>query len=303
VGRRVLFLKEQAMPTVEEFQQLQTAIAALTKRVQSLEDRLAKSGSSSFLTWDSHHESPRLSVPPDWKPNGLETEIGAHWFNRIGIVAVLVSVGFFLNYAFDNEWVGPAGRVLIGLVLGVSTVFWSEFIRRKGHRIFSYSLKGIGIGTLYLSLWAASQVYHLIPNALASFSMMAVTVATIGLALWQDAEVIAAFAAFGAFLTPVMLSVGTNNASSLFTYVAILNVGALFLLVYKPWIRVLFGSYAGTLILYSSWHYRFYTQDQFLLALASVTVFFLIFAVAPFVYRRRGIAFAVLLLALMNAAS
>jgi uncharacterized membrane protein len=156
---------------------------------------------------------------------------------------------------------------------------------------------------LYLSLWAASQVYHLIPNALASFSMMAVTVATIGLALWQDAEVIAAFAAFCAFLTPVMLSVGTNNASSLFTYVAILNVGALFLLVYKPWIRVLFGSYAGTLILYSSWHYRFYTQDQFLLALASVTVFFLIFAVAPFVYRRRGIAFAVLLLALMNAAS
>src|SRR5215467_10517533 len=128
------------MPTVEEFQQLQTAITALTKRVQTLEERLAKLGSS-FLTSDSHHESPRLSVPPDWKPGGLETEIGAHWFNRIGNVAVLVSVGFFLNYAFDNEWVGPAGRVLIGLVLGVSTVFWSEFIRRKGHRIFSYSLK------------------------------------------------------------------------------------------------------------------------------------------------------------------
>jgi uncharacterized membrane protein len=291
------------MPAIEEFQQLQAAVAGLTKRVQRLEERLAKSGSSSLLTLDSHHESARVSAPPDWKPGGLETEIGAHWFNRIGIVAVFVSVGFFLNYAFDNEWVGPAGRVLIGLVLGVSTVFLSEFIRRRGHRIFSYSLKGIGIGVLYLSLWAASQVYHLIPNALAWFSMMTVTVATIGLALWQDAELIAAFAAFGAFLTPAMLSVAINNASSLFSYLAILNVGALVLLVCKPWIRVLLGSYAGTLILYSSWHYRFYTPDEFLLALTSVTAFFLIFAVAPFVYRQQGISLAVLLVALMNAAS
>src|SRR5215475_11794046 len=289
------------MPTVEEFQQLQAALAGLTKRVQRLEERLEKSGS--LLTLESHHESARVSDPRDWKPRGLETAIGAHWFNRIGIIAVLVSVGFFLSYAFDNEWVKPADHVLIGLVLGVFTVFWSEFIRRRGHGIFSYSLNGIGIGVLYLSLWAASQVYHLIPNTLAWFSMMTVTVTTIGLALWQDAQVIAAFAALGAFLTPAMLSVGTNNASSLFSYLAILNVGALVLLVYKPWIRVLLGSYAGTLILYSSWHYRFYTESQFLLVLTSVTAFFLIFAVAPFVYRQVGISLAVLLLALMNAAS
>jgi uncharacterized membrane protein len=291
------------MPTVEEFQQLQKALAALTKRVQWLEDRLAKASSTSLLPFDSAHESARVSAPPDWKPGGLESEIGAHWFNRVGIAAVLIGVGFFLNYAFDNDWVGPAGRVLIGLILGVTTVFWSEFIRRRGHRIFSHSIKGIGIGVLYLSLWAASQVYHLIPNSLAWLSMTSVTAATIGMALWQDAEVIAAFAAFGAFLTPAMLSVGTNNASSLFSYLAILNVGALFLLVYKPWIRVLLGSYAGTLILYSSWYYRFYSTDQFSAALTSVTVFFLIFAIAPFVYRQQAISLAALLLALMNAAT
>jgi uncharacterized membrane protein len=291
------------MPTVEEFRQLQTALAALTERVRQLEERLGNPSSPHVPTFNSGHESAPLPRSANWKPSGLESQIGANWFNRIGIIAVLVSVGFFLNYAFESEWVGPAGRVIIGLVLGLAVLFWSEYIRRRGHLIFSYSLKGIGIGVLYLSLWAGSQLYHLIPNVLAWFSMTCVTAATVGLALWQDAEVIAAFAAFGAFLTPVMLAVGTNNASYLFTYVTILNVGALFLVVFKPWIRVLFGSYAGTLILYASWHYNFYTTDQFMVALTSVSAFFVIFAVAPFIYRQRGVSIAVMVLALMNAAT
>src|SRR5437588_8022664 len=32
------------------------------------------------------------------------------------------------------------------------------------YRVFSYSLKALGIGILYLSLWAAFQVYSLIPG-------------------------------------------------------------------------------------------------------------------------------------------
>jgi uncharacterized membrane protein len=291
------------MPTSEEIRQLQAAVAALTERVRELEERLGKPSSSHVPTFHPGSESAPLPRSANWKPAGLESQIGANWFNRIGIITVLVSVGFFLNYAFENDWVGPAGRVIIGLVLGLTVVFWSEFIRRRGHLIFSYSLKAIGIGVLYLSLWAGSQLYYLIPNVLAWFSMTCITAATVGLALWQDAEIIAAFATFGAFLTPVMLAAGTNNASYLFTYVAILNVGALFLVVFKPWIRVLFGSYAGTLILYASWHYNFYTTDQFAVALTSVSAFFVIFAAAPFIYRQRGVSFAVMVLALMNAAT
>src|SRR5262249_37778676 len=149
------------------------------------------------------------------KPTGaegaLESKIGGQWLNRIGIVAVLIGVSYFLKYAFDNEWVGPAGRVLIGILSGMAVVFWSEHVRLSGYAIFSYSLKAIGIGVLYLSLWASNQLYNLIPNPLAFLAMAAVTSATVALALWQDAEIIAAFAAFGAFLTPVALSTGVNN--------------------------------------------------------------------------------------------
>src|SRR5207253_2990640 len=162
--------------------------------------------------------------------------------NRIGIVAVFVGVSYFLKYAFDNEWVDPAVRVVIGLLSGVAVIFWSEHVRRSGYAIFSYSLKAIGIGVLYLSLWASSQVYHLVPNSQAFAAMISVTAATVVLALWEDAEVIAAFAAVGGFITPFALSTGENNAAGLFVYLTILDIGALVLLRYRSWIAILMGS-------------------------------------------------------------
>ena len=40
----------------------------------------------------------------------LETRIGSRWLNRIGIVAVLIGVSYFLKYAFENDWIGPGIR-------------------------------------------------------------------------------------------------------------------------------------------------------------------------------------------------
>jgi len=218
-------------------------------------------------------------------------------------VTVLIGVSYFLKYAFDNEWVGPATRVLIGLVAGLGVVFWSDRVRRSGYLIFSYSLTAVGIGVLYLSLWSSSQLYHLVPNSLAFLAMTSVTAATVGLALWLDAEVIAAFAAAGAFITPIALSTGENNAISLFTYIAIFDIAAVFLARYRPWIRALIGSYLGTLLLYAAWHSRFYTADQFPTALVSVSALFMVFALTPFLDNRDRDSKAVVLLALVNAAT
>jgi hypothetical protein len=44
----------------------------------------------------------------------LESRIGGKWFSRVGIVALLISVSYFLKLAFDNDWIGPSGRVAIG---------------------------------------------------------------------------------------------------------------------------------------------------------------------------------------------
>jgi len=224
---------------------------------------------------------PRLQANPD-----LESRIGSRWLNRIGIAAVLIGISYFLKFAFDNNWIGPAGRVTIGILAGIAMVVWSERFRSKGYKAFSYSLKAVGIGALYLSLWAGFQVYNLVPSSVAFVMMLAVTAATAAMAWTQDAQILAAFALTGGLSTPLLLSTGQNREAALFSYVAILDLATLILVRFKPWRRLLVMSYAGTLLLYIGWYSEYYTRSQLGLTLGFATLFFAIFAVVPLVARQ-----------------
>ena len=227
--------------------------------------------------------SPAPYVARVQTDSDLESRIGSHWLNRIGIAAVLIGVSYFLKFAFDNNWIGPAGRVTIGLLAGIAMVIWSERFRSKGYKAFSYSLKAVGIGAMYLSLWAAFQVYNLVPGGAAFAMMLAVTAATAAMAWAQDAQILAAFALTGGFSTPLLLSTGQNREIALFAYVAILDLATLALVRFKPWRRLLVMSYAGTLLLYVGWYSSFYNRSQLNLTLAFATLFFAIFAIPPLI--------------------
>lgn len=228
-------------------------------------------------------QPPPPPAPVDEPSVDLESRIGSHWLNRIGIAALLIGVSYFLKFAFENNWIGPAGRVAIGLIAGIAITLWSERFRSRGYKAFSYSLKAVGIGTLYLSLWAAFQRYALIPSSVAFVMMLAVTASAAAMALAQDAQILAAFALIGGFSTPLLVSTGQNREVALFTYVAILDLTTLALVTFRPWRRLLVMSYAGTLFLYVGWYSEFYSRSQLGLTLGFATLFFAIFAIAPLV--------------------
>src|SRR6266852_6202942 len=254
---------------------------------------------------------PSLSTPAASKAEdaNLEKKIGQYWLNRIGIVAILVGVSYFLKYAFENNWIGPGGRIAIGLLAGIGLLIWSERFRSRGYKAFSYSLKAVGIGTLYLSLLGAFQVYHLIPATAAFLAMVIVTAATIALALSQDAELLAGFALIGGFATPVLLSTGQNHEVVLFSYVGLLDVAILAMAAAKPWRRLLWGSFAGTIILYVGWYGDYYSKDQRALTVFFAALFAAIFAAIPLVTRYErstrfpGPSITLTLLPLLNAAA
>jgi uncharacterized membrane protein len=211
----------------------------------------------------------------------LESRIGSQWFNRIGILALLIGVAWFLKLAFDNHWIGPLGRVMIGLVAGAGLIAWSERFRNGGFAIFSYSLKVVGSGTLYLSLWAAFSLYHLIP-ASAAFAAMILVTAFNGYMAWvQDAELLALYAIVGGLSTPLLLSTGENHEVTLFSYLLVLDIAVLVLVALRPWSRLLFAAFLGTVLIFTGWWTEYYSDAQFARTAFFLTCFFLIFAFGP----------------------
>ena len=211
----------------------------------------------------------------------LERRIGSQWLNRVGVVAVLIGVSYFLKLAFDNGWIGPGLRVLIGCLGGVGLCGWSERFRRPNSLAFSHSLKAVGVGVLYLSLWASFQLYHLLPAAIAFVAMMLVTAATAGMAITQDAELLAGLALLGGLLTPVLCDTHENHEAALFGYLLLLSLGALALQRVKPWPRILLGAFVGTCLLSAAWFDSYYSDDQFAGTLLFMSLLFALFAAAP----------------------
>jgi hypothetical protein len=220
--------------------------------------------------------------------NSLESRIGSQWFNRIGILAILIGVAWFLKLAFDNHWIGPLGRVLIGLLAGTGLIAWSERFRSHGYQAFSYSLKAVGSGVLYLSLWAAFSLYHLIGSPVAFGAMVAVTAFNAFLAWHQDAELLAVYAIVGGFSTPLLIATGENHEIALFCYLLLLDLAVLMLVALKPWSRLLCGALAGTVFFFVEWSFEFYTTNQFGTTAFFLACFFLVFAFAPRLVRLRS---------------
>jgi uncharacterized membrane protein len=235
----------------------------------------------------------------------LETRIGGQWLNRIGIVAVLVGLSYFLKLAIENDWIGPGTRVAIGLMSGIALILWSERFRTRSFVAFAYSLKAIGIGALYLSLWAAFQFYRLVPATVAFFAMVLVTGSSAAMSLAQDSELLAAFALVGGFLTPVLVSTNQNHEVVLFSYVALLDLGTVWVVAIRGWQRLLFASFVGTTLLFAAWASSYYTESQLATTLAFASFFFLLYAGAPFLGRKPATARqypnVLVVLALLNA--
>jgi uncharacterized membrane protein len=219
---------------------------------------------------------------PDAKPvahRSVENRIGSQLFNRIGIVAVLVGVALFLKYAYDNHWIHttPTGRITGLLVVGAGVVLWSEWLRRKGYAAFSYSLKAIGTGTLYMSLWASFHIYHLLPAGEVLTAMIGVTAWNAIMAWAQDSELLAAYALVGGFATPALVGSGGNHETFLFSYVLAMDLAVLFWVCKKPWQRLLLGSFPSTVTYFIGWYTKFFIASE-----AGVTGLFAVLLALPF---------------------
>ena len=212
-------------------------------------------------------------------PKELEASIGLVWINRIAALTLILAAAFFFKYAVDNQWIGETGRIVLGIMAGFAAVGAGEWAWRRGHGLYAQGVTALGIAVLYLSFFAAFDFYHLpaVPQS-AAFVLMALTVAMGGaLAMRYDAAAISVFALLGGYLVPVLLSTGQDRPWVLFSYLLLLDLGAIAVGRAKRWQHLAPLALGGTALLYYFWFDANFTSGKQLVATLFVFVFCALF--------------------------
>ncbi len=243
---------------------------------------------------------------PDEPRPSFESTIGKRWMTWVGAVVLFCSAGFFLKYAFENDWIGPTGQVVLCALVGLVAMLGGHHFVAKGWRILGQGLVGLGLAVLYATFFAGFSLYSpaVLPQTAAFGLMVAVTVAGMRLAVLHDAQPVACLAVLGGLLTPVLVSTGTDARDVLFGYLLLLDAGVLAVAFVRQWRALDTLALAGTIVLYAGWFAQYYGRSDLIPALAWLAVFYLVFLALPFAYhlvRQEAVGLARFLMALADA--
>ncbi|MBV9499657.1 MAG: DUF2339 domain-containing protein [Acidobacteriaceae bacterium] len=237
-------------------EKLSTEIAQIQQRLAVLETRLAGSAQPAVPSATVYVAPIPGSAPGPVPPR--EHKLGLTLINRIGAITLALGVIFFFKYAVDNQWIGPAGRVVLGIIAGFALIAAAEWLRRRhaqkpGEQTFMQGLAGCGLATLYISVYAAFAYYGLVALGFAFASLIAVSIIGMILSFRYNHPAIAALGLTGAFLTPPLLSMAGEEMPFLFPYLPFLDVFASEIAIRARWPALNALTLFGTAILFLTW--------------------------------------------------
>lgn len=171
------------------------------------------------------------------------------WFSKIAVwvggIALIMAGFYMVKYSIDSGRLTPVVRIWLtvgsgallcvaGFVIGIKSAMAAN--ERIGQ-----ALAGAGIACLYFAAYAAVHLYSFLSPGQGFVAMLAVTVLAVALSLKNGAP-IAMMGLVGGFLTPWLMSTGSNDTVMLFSYLFLLYCGAQFFCMRRGWWALLLGS-------------------------------------------------------------
>ena len=270
-------IEKQLAEVIQSLHWMHERIDGVEKRIHALDGKKV-----------SHSEPSEFSDEVDWvkteckeerttphKPErSFEEVVGMRWLPAAGVVALVFGVAFFLKYAFDNNWIGETGRVVMGLTGGLGLLVLGDYLKSK-YTLYAQILGGGGIALLYLSIYASYAWYDMIPATAALFIMGLVTFLSGFESVRLREPSLALLGVLGGFLTPLLLQNGATQIHVLFPYILMINLGVLAISFFEKWRHLNVLAFFGTLVLTFSSLSDFVGSDAAFVAYASL--FFLVF--------------------------
>jgi len=205
----------------------------------------------------------------------MEKFIGENLVNKIGIAILVLAIAFFVKYAIDNNWVGPAGRVGIGVFCGGVLIAIAHRLR-KNFKAFSSVLVGGGLAIFYFTITLAYHEFHLFDQTVSFVILIVITCFAVVLSLLYDKEELAVIALVGGMSSPFMVSNGSANYNALFIYLIVLNAGLLIIAYYKSWRILNISAFGLTVFVLAGIVYTLPT-DAYAISFIYISVLYLMF--------------------------
>jgi uncharacterized membrane protein len=225
---------------------------------------------------------PKSTKRPQ-RGGSAEVAVGQKWLLGIGVLILIIGIGFFLKYAFDQEWIGPAVRISIGFIGGVLLLLGASICHRRKLRGLDIGIGAVGLGTLYLTSYAACQVDHLLPATLALLLILLTTAIGASLAALWDSQAVAILTFLGGYLAPLLFASAQFDPWLFLGYLFILTVGGQILAYAKDWKHLYSSAAALTWVSLAVWSQRDYRKNWFLETFVFTQILFVAYSVMPFV--------------------
>jgi uncharacterized membrane protein len=230
---------------------------------------------------------PPSAIQKEW-----EQILGGNWLARVGVLLLVIGVGFFLKFAFDQNWLGPTARVILGVVAGLGMLLGGHYWQKR-YPIFAQAISGGGVALLYLCIFAAFAMFGLIAFYLSVVLLLILSVGSALLAIRYNSMALAILGIIGAFLAPFILAVPVSRVSGvaqttqsfwLLVYTMVVDIGVLWLSTFRNWRWFTLLALVCSLSIFGMWYGRFGDQVSLLTSTGSLTLIFLIFVGATMFY-------------------
>jgi uncharacterized membrane protein len=192
----------------------------------------------------------------------LERLVGTRWLNWVGALVTLAGTAFLLKFLYDRGWIGPAGRVSIGMGIGVALLYLGEVKLRKLHDLFSQSVSAAGCGALFLTTFLSFKFYEFSGPTWTFALLCWFALFAVALAVVRRGLVLAFLGLICAYLSPWLLSTGQDQAEALFAYLAIVALAVAVVNAMRDWRGIVSLSFVFSWIYYVGWFSRFYTTKR-----------------------------------------
>jgi uncharacterized membrane protein len=177
-------------------------------------------------------QRPAAQAPPR-RELDLEDLLGGRLLALAGGIAVIVGLAFLVALAVERGWLGEAARTSLAFAGSAALLGLGAWLHeRRGRTRASLAAAARGRG-LFMSLTAATVLYHLVPIELALVGAFVFGAVGAALAVRWDATPIGGLGILGALAAPLLTGAVDDAASLLFLAVA--GAAAVAVLVWRRW--------------------------------------------------------------------